>query len=140
MTTLLRVTLVAASLVLFTPYSPAAHGAAGCHAASCTGKNPNTTGCARNAVTARSTSVDGVAVELRYSAACRSAWARIRNGGPGDRARVQNTIGQTYTATISSGNDVHTLMVNDAGIQSRACGTNVRPWPLASRTRCTGYY
>jgi hypothetical protein len=125
---------VAASVV---PVIPAF--AATCSGSTCTGKNPSSTGCANDAITARSTSVDGIAVELRYSPTCRAAWGRIRFGANPDRVKVENNIGQSYTATISSGNDVYTLMVNDAGIVARACGTNVRSF-APDHTACTGWY
>jgi hypothetical protein len=111
-----------------------------CLGPTCTGKDPNATGCASDARTVRSTSVDGIAVELRYSPTCRAAWSRIRNGGSGDIARVENNIGQSYSRSITGGNDVYTPMVNDMNVTARACGTNVQPFPLPNHTACTGYF
>jgi hypothetical protein len=123
---------------ILVPVAPAY--AATCYGSACTGKSPSTTGCANDAVTTRSTSVDGIAVELRYSPTCRAAWGRLRLGANPDRVRVENNAGQSYTATVASGNDVYTMMVNDAGIVARACGTNVYGRGPFSHTVCTGWY
>ncbi len=108
-----------------------------CHAGSCHGTNPSSTGCAVDAITARSaTSPEGITVQLRYSPTCRSAWGRILNGIPGDRVRVQRDDGANFPATISTGTTVYTAQVNDAGYTSKAC---VRAYITNSLT-CTGSY
>ncbi|WP_331720486.1 YjfA family protein (plasmid) [Streptomyces sp. NBC_00161] len=46
------------------------------------GSDPISTGCANGAITARTASVSGdTTVELRYSAHCNAAWARVRITG-----------------------------------------------------------
>ncbi|MEU7413437.1 DUF2690 domain-containing protein [Streptomyces sp. NPDC042638] len=59
-----------------------------CFADSCAGKDPKEAGCGGDAWTAALTKVQQVYVELRYSDACRAAWARISWGRPGDIARI----------------------------------------------------
>jgi hypothetical protein len=65
--------------------------ALGCHGSSCNGRNPQTQGCSRDAVTLASRDwFDGAAgssatitVELRYSTKCRASWSRVRANGVG---------------------------------------------------------
>lgn len=108
-----------------------------CFASSCHGLDANATGCASDAITARSaTSPEGISVQLRYSATCRAAWGRITNGIVGDRVRVERNDGANFASTISSGSDTFTRMVNDANFLSRAC---VRATVTNSLT-CTGSF
>lgn len=117
--------------------APSAH-AASCYAGSCYLKNPNSTGCNSDAVTARSkTASDGTVVELRYSATCRAAWARIRNSHVGAEAFVENTQNQYDSEFVSTGSDVYTLMVNDKDIQARACYAKNGGSDFSA---CTGWY
>lgn len=112
----------------------AAHAAPTCHAFTCGFKDPQATGCAADAITAKSKVSKSRTVELRYSPTCRAAWARISNGIDGDFARIENTAGQEAATPIMPGNtSVYTKMVNDAGLQARACLMN-------SGNGCTGWY
>ena len=80
-----------------------------CYGASCTGKDPKATGCAGDAWTAAMTRVHRVYVELRYSDACRAAWARISWGGPGDVAQVVGGD-RTFRSTVRYDTDTFTAM------------------------------
>lgn len=64
---------------------PSAAHAAGCYAASCTGKDPVAEGCT-GATTVLSNSAEGgqFVIELRYSAACDAYWARATINEPSD--------------------------------------------------------
>lgn len=105
-----------------------------CYGSSCTGLWPDGTTCASDAITARSTTLSGRTIQLRYSPSCRAAWGRILYGKVGDGVDVLNTNGAYYYQQISSGSDTHTRMVNDAGITSNSCGY------VGSATACTGSY
>jgi Protein of unknown function (DUF2690) len=118
--------VAATGAVLVTLFvAPTAAHAATCHAFTCTYKDPQATGCAADAITAKSKVSLGRTVELRYSPTCRSAWARIRNGAEGDYARIRNTAGHDAADRIGAGaTSVYTVMVNDAGLQAWACLMN----------------
>ena len=92
-----------------------------CNGSSCTGLEPNGTTCANDATTARSKSGDGATIQLRYSPSCRAVWAKEVNGLVGDQMCVSNSNGATECATINSGSDNHTHMVNDKNITAAAC-------------------
>ncbi|MFI2608240.1 DUF2690 domain-containing protein [Kitasatospora sp. NPDC018619] len=124
----------------FLALSPTARATpnASCYGSSCYHKDPSSTGCGNDAITAKSArAADGALVELRYSATCRAAWARISNAPVGAEAYVSNTAGQSDSVNVAYGSDVHTSMVNDVNIQSHACyaknsGSNF--------SACTGWY
>lgn len=132
--------LVATGAVVL-PATPAA--AASCYASSCHGKSPSTTGCNDDAITPGGGGYDlrtgsGIRVRLRYSPACRAAWARIDSADPGDRVRVERlSPAANFVNTVASGQTAtSTLMVNDAGFVSRACVRDVSNNQLT----CTSYY
>ncbi|MFF3737163.1 DUF2690 domain-containing protein [Streptomyces sp. NPDC002566] len=128
---------VGLSLAGIVAAAPSAH-AATCYADGCHHKSPTTTGCNGDAITARSKSApDGTIVELRYSATCRAAWGRVRNSRVGAEAFVENTQGRYDSQFVSTGRDVFTLMVNDRGVQARAC---YAPNGGSDFTACTGWY
>jgi hypothetical protein len=119
------------------PSADAAGILAACEGNGCTGRDPEAAGCARDAITARiAESPEGVIVELRYSATCRAAWGRIREGRPGDRVRVHNSNGQNRVKTIQTGRSTYTAMVNDKNILAWAC---IRVTISQSLT-CTGRF
>ena len=103
-----------------------------CYAASCEGLDPSTTTCANDARTVRYREWHTVMIQLRYSPSCRSAWARIVGAAPGYKLWVENNYGGFEENEVTSGFDAFTHMVNDAGIESRACAS---PKP-----GCTDYY
>ena len=88
----LRVIAAGSLVALGSVVAPAAQAApVGCHGSSCTDQNPQTEGCAHDAVTlARRTWADHAAgssgtivVELRFSKACDASWARAYARGVG---------------------------------------------------------
>ncbi|MEU7060285.1 DUF2690 domain-containing protein [Streptomyces sp. NPDC046197] len=101
-----------------------ARAAVTCQGSTCSGQNPNTTGCASgNVRTLEDKSYFGRLIRLRYNPDCRAAWAQLISGIPSDSALVQNSQGLTYTSTISSGSDTFTMMVDDMNLTARACVT-----------------
>ncbi|MGV9989673.1 DUF2690 domain-containing protein [Streptomyces sp. NPDC003374] len=107
-----------------------------CAGAGCTGKDAERTGCSGElAATARSVTLGGTVLEVRYSRICGAAWGRITQAAPGDR--VQVTVGgRTETGTLTTAGDTiaYTPMIAvDDPARAKACAT------LASgRTACTG--
>lgn len=82
-----------------------------CFADSCDGKNPGPAGCGGDAWTSALRRVDGVYLELRYSDACKAAWARISWGRPGDIARVVATGGRSHQDKVHYDTDIYSPMV-----------------------------
>jgi hypothetical protein len=126
--------VAAAGTALVTLFvAPTAAHAATCYASSCTYEDPQTTGCAADAITAKSVVALGRTIELRYSRTCRAAWARVRNGAEGDYAYIYNNIGYEAADRVAAGStSVYTVMVNDAGYSARAC--------LDGANYCTAWY
>ncbi|MEU6672209.1 DUF2690 domain-containing protein [Streptomyces sp. NPDC046727] len=92
-----------------------------CYADACTGLDPRDTGCSGDAWTSALVRVDGVYVELRYSDACRAAWARISWGRPGDVAEVVPAHGRHMRERVHYDTDVFTAMVpafDPAGVKA----------------------
>jgi hypothetical protein len=69
----LAAVLVTAALGVAT--APAA-AAATCHGYSCTGQDPEATGCAADAQTVREYNTGGIRVQLRFSIQCQAGWVR----------------------------------------------------------------
>ncbi|MER6627237.1 DUF2690 domain-containing protein [Streptomyces sp. NPDC000987] len=118
--------------------APAAEASATgtCYGSSCTGVEPNGTTCASDAITAKQVTSGGRTIQLRYSPSCRAAWGKITGASVGDWITVQNSSGTYKERRVNSGSDQHTVMVNDAGITSYACGFRNETTLLA----CTGSY
>lgn len=118
--------------------APTAHAAAAgtCYGSSCTGIEPNGTTCANDAITAKQVTSGGRTIQLRYSPSCRAAWGKILGASVGDWISVSNSSGTYRERRVNSGSDQHTVMVNDAGITSYACGFRNETVLLA----CTGSY
>ncbi|MFE2283968.1 DUF2690 domain-containing protein [Streptomyces sp. NPDC059443] len=96
----------------------------------------------QNAITAKSTTLDGVHIELRYSTSWRCAWARITNAHVGDQVWLDQSAdsGKNWATmevnTVTSGTDAFTNPDPDKGIVSRAC-----VWIRSSNHhKCTGAY
>jgi hypothetical protein len=106
-----------------------------CTGAACTGRDAESMGCTGDVVTtARSVTVGGAVLELRYSRICGAAWGRITQAARGDR--VQVVVGaRSETGTITSAGDTiaYTPMsaVADAA-QAEACVTTA-----SGRRACT---
>ncbi|WP_339131022.1 XRE family transcriptional regulator [Streptomyces sp. f51] len=106
-----------------------------CVRASCAGKDPELMGCGgRMATTVTSVTVGAALVEVRYSATCGVAWARVARAGVGDRVEVSSP-GAAGTRTAVAGADVYTytpmVVVKDAG-SVKACLV-----PSSGRRECT---
>lgn len=82
-----------------------------CFADSCAGKDPKEAGCGGDAWTAALTKVQQVYVELRYSDACRAAWARISWGRPGDIARVVGPHNSAHQNKVHYDTDTYSAML-----------------------------
>jgi hypothetical protein len=109
------------------------------HAAAYDNTDPASTGCANTAETVASAAIydsSGTAklgyIELRYSTACQTVWARVTTYGgyvPGDHGAADATIhrnsdGAELTASFSYAGQtsVYTNQLNDAGVTSYAYG------------------
>ncbi|MEO3807477.1 DUF2690 domain-containing protein [Sphaerisporangium sp. B11E5] len=108
---------------------PASAGALVCSGSACDGRDPQGN-CSGDARTVDSLTLGQAILELRYSRACRAAWARISNAPwrVNDTfvsfARIiRNSDGRTYTCSVpQGGTSCYTLMVNDANVTSYAYG------------------
>ncbi|MEU4119907.1 DUF2690 domain-containing protein [Kitasatospora sp. NPDC028055] len=105
------------------------------NAATYDGQDPISSGCAADAITAKSVplNADGIGqvgtLELRYSRSCRTAWARVYSRGNSLWANVvrqkDNQRSGCDKASWDSGSGqyyCYTPMVNDAGYLSYAVG------------------
>jgi hypothetical protein len=105
-----------------------------CFEDGCAGQDPNDARCAGDAWTSALTQVRGVYVELRYSDACRAAWARISWGTVGDVAEVVPSAGAPRRDRVHYDTDVYSPMVPAPDpSDARACAVLV---PSGVR-RCT---
>ncbi|POX54391.1 DUF2690 domain-containing protein [Streptomyces sp. Ru72] len=103
------------------------------------GSDPSSTGCSSGASTVASATVKNSnatfgTIELRYSLACHTAWARLTlnytQGACGNASAgydcahayvIRNNDGRTYSCTISQGqSQCYTPMVYDKGMTSFA--------------------
>ncbi|MGB3437774.1 MAG: DUF2690 domain-containing protein [Actinophytocola sp.] len=102
-----------------TPQATAA--AVKCKGKSCTGKNPQTMGCEKDAKTIANTRPGGGGpkVELRYSKKCRAGWARIQRAASWPfMLSVKN--GPNYTEISSNDYRRYTKMAGKP-LKFRAC-------------------
>jgi hypothetical protein len=83
-----------------------------CDGAACNGQDPQSTGCAADAITADSVVEKGVTLELRYSPSCHANWARIVPGQFGWHFTVTNANGDQQSARAWGGATAYTNMVN----------------------------
>ena len=150
--TVLAIGFTTASLVAGAGFlaPPAQASAQACSGSGCDGKNPNTY-CGSDARTVESLRIAysgapsgvGPLLELRYSPACRAAWARISDAGwsSGDAYQpsakvIRNGDGRTYTCYVPVGaTSCYTSMVNDANVTSYAWGSyDSGAWTAQGRT------
>ncbi|MCS0604774.1 XRE family transcriptional regulator [Streptomyces sp. LP11] len=106
-----------------------------CSGAACDGKDAEAMGCSGDLVTtAKSATLGGTVLEVRYSKTCGTAWGRITGAAQGDEVRL--TVGGTrergdITAVGDTIAYTPMVAVRDA-VQAKACAT------LATgRTACT---
>ncbi|MFE2555361.1 DUF2690 domain-containing protein [Streptomyces sp. NPDC059352] len=96
-----------------------------CAGPGCTGRDPEAMGCGGTlATTVARTRVGTARVEVRHSAMCAAAWARITGAVSGDAVTVE-VAGVTRSAVVPAGadTDAYTPMVAvGSGAEARACG------------------
>jgi hypothetical protein len=107
-----------------------------CSGHGCDGKDPESTSCASTAITAEYANIfDAYAerigqIQLRYSTACRTVWARVIAFGltKGSAVAKRNSdglgftcTGLTYSQTLGA-YSCYTLMLYDGGVTSYASG------------------
>ncbi|GES31302.1 DUF2690 domain-containing protein [Streptomyces angustmyceticus] len=98
-----------------------------CTGDGCVGKDPEKMGCGGTHATTPSRGVAGRSViEVRYSAVCHTAWARISRAARGDQATV-SAGGHSATARAERGGDAYTPMVAVSGDPAKvaACQTTM---------------
>ncbi|MET9348198.1 helix-turn-helix domain-containing protein [Streptomyces termitum] len=84
-----------------------------CAGEDCAGRDPELMGCGGPlAATAARTRIGGALVEVRYSATCGGAWARISGAAPGDEVSVQaGTAVEVANVPAGGDTDAYTLMI-----------------------------
>lgn len=93
-----------------------------CHGSACASLEPAQSICSRDAVTAYSGNQYGAVIELRYSAHCSAAWAKMSKTSPGDRVAITPIQGPAEEYRQQYGRDAHTRMVAaDKPEDARAC-------------------
>ncbi|MET8029152.1 DUF2690 domain-containing protein [Streptomyces avermitilis] len=118
-------TAVLSSVLLLAPASSATATAAAstaCKGSSCTGKNPQREGCGSGAkvIDRVSPAGGGPRVELRNSARCSAAWARIEKANDSWRFKIEIRGGRSYVANASPSYPAYTQMVGSSNAY-RAC-------------------
>ncbi|MFE9252105.1 DUF2690 domain-containing protein [Streptomyces sp. NPDC007088] len=94
-----------------------------CAGRGCGGRDPQRMGCAARARTTARARVGDRLVEVRYSRACRAAWARISRAGPGDEITV-SAGSSTRGAAVEDDAEAYTPMVAAPEAEgARACAT-----------------
>lgn len=98
-----------------------------CTGEGCVGKDPEKMGCGGTHAVTPSRGLAGRSViEVRYSAVCRTAWARISRAAQGDQATI-SAGGHSATAQAERGGDAYTPMVAVSGDPAKvaACQTTM---------------
>ncbi|MER6101619.1 DUF2690 domain-containing protein [Streptomyces sp. NPDC001832] len=116
-------TAVLTSALLLPPaLSAEAAAPTACKGSSCTGKNPQREGCGSGAkvIDRVSPAGGGPEVELRNSARCSAAWARIQKANSAWEFKIQIRGGASYTANASLSYAAYTQMVGSSNAY-RAC-------------------
>ncbi|MBP0461079.1 DUF2690 domain-containing protein [Streptomyces montanisoli] len=107
---------------------PSLPGGVRCAPGACAGEDPEATGCAGgNASTLAAARVGGAYVEVRYSATCRAAWARVTGAPSGATLRITpggSPVAAGAEADAGAGVGTYTPMVAAADPHGlRACLT-----------------
>ncbi|MFE9039540.1 DUF2690 domain-containing protein [Streptomyces sp. NPDC007818] len=95
-----------------------------CTGADCGGEDPETMGCGGPlATTVARTRIGGALVEVRHSAVCAAAWARISEAAAGDEVSVQaGTAIQVANVPAGGDTDAYTAMIPvGSPTAARAC-------------------
>ncbi|MDT0457637.1 DUF2690 domain-containing protein [Streptomyces sp. DSM 41527] len=98
-----------------------------CTGEGCVGKDPEKMGCGGTHAVTPSRGLAGRSViEVRYSAVCHTAWARISRAAQGDQATI-SAGGHSATAQAERGGDAYTPMVAVSGDPAKvaACQTTM---------------
>ncbi|GLF97674.1 helix-turn-helix domain-containing protein [Streptomyces yaizuensis] len=104
-----------------------ADDAAKCTGDSCTGGNPEAMGCGGDlASTVSSATVGTAKVEVRYSKACKAAWARITEGTAGDKLEISTDGKGLQNGVVDAQGNAYTAMTAvPEGSMATACTTVV---------------
>ncbi|MFE5713506.1 DUF2690 domain-containing protein [Streptomyces sp. NPDC056501] len=98
-----------------------------CAGSGCTGRDPEAMGCGGPlATTVARTRVGAVQVEVRHSATCAAAWARISGAAPGDTVTVSAGGATRRAEVVSAGADTDAytpMLAVTAGTDATACAT-----------------
>ncbi|MEU7322655.1 DUF2690 domain-containing protein [Streptomyces griseoviridis] len=116
-------TAVLSCALLLAPALPAdAAAPTACRGSACTGKNPQREGCSSGAkvIDRVSPAGGGPRVELRNSARCSAAWARIEKANNSWRFKVEIRAGRSYITNASPSYAAYTQMVGSSNAY-RAC-------------------
>jgi Protein of unknown function (DUF2690) len=110
-----------------TTHAQAAHNShvqVTCSVTGCSGRNPQTTGCAADAYTVRTAPFSDAFVDLRYSRTCQTNWGRVRSrrGANFLSVRIQRIDGLTYTFSGGTFTIAWSAMVYAPVMKARACG------------------
>ncbi|RSS55075.1 XRE family transcriptional regulator [Streptomyces sp. WAC01280] len=98
-----------------------------CAGAGCTGRDPEAMGCGGPlATTVARARAGAVQVEVRHSATCAAAWARISGATPGDTVTVSAGGATRRAEVVSAGADTDAytpMLAVTAGTDATACAT-----------------
>ncbi|MDT3397142.1 DUF2690 domain-containing protein [Streptomyces sp. B1866] len=94
--------------------SAADPGSRECRGASCEGKSPEGYGCGGDGKVIRE-KAEPVRLQIKYSAACKAAWAKITEADVGDMVTVSRGAGKTRRGVIHNDHDQFTPMVAAEG-------------------------
>jgi Protein of unknown function (DUF2690) len=120
---LLVLALVAGLVLPISVFSAAPASAGTCSGAGCDSQDPQSTGCAADAINAAVTSEGGVTLQLRYSPSCHANWARMLPGQFGWHFTVYNANGAQHDSTGFGQDSTWTAMV-DGNVKAEACFDN----------------
>ncbi|MEV4968531.1 DUF2690 domain-containing protein [Streptomyces sp. NPDC024062] len=113
--------------------APRSPSVVGCGGAGCAGQDPETMGCGgRFADTVARATVGGALVEVRWSAACGAAWARITRASAGDTVRITAGSSEQEGAVGAEAEAYTPMVAADQASDARACATLV-----SGATGCT---
>ncbi|MFG2152371.1 helix-turn-helix domain-containing protein [[Kitasatospora] papulosa] len=113
--------------------APRSPSVVGCGGAGCAGQDPETTGCGgRFADTVARATVGGALVEVRWSATCGAAWARITRASAGDTVRITAGSSEQEGAVGAEAEAYTPMVAADQASDARACATLV-----SGATGCT---
>lgn len=136
--------LITAILVIVSSFPFASVALALCSGAACNNTNPITTGCSADAATVKTKyPASGLArVELRFSDACQTRWAKTVNIGSLN-FYANATLRYWYYGAqyVAPGNNVYSNQRYGSGY--RACGdvgTSSMNYLINDLARCTGAY